>query len=265
MTAKTLPSEITSYDLLKAFALVMMIVDHIGMYFLPDQLWWRVAGRTSAPVWLFLIGYARTRDLSPRMAIGGTILTLWHFVTGPAVFPLNILLTMLLIRLSLDKIMVYALSDRFRFFAFVVVFVVAELLASLFFEYGSVAFLLAAYGYMARQYKEGKISYSSLRSFAIFTAIIHGGFQSLYFGFSGIQMQAAVVSCGMVIMSLLFFRPVVYSKITRQLPFFLVAPVQLMGRRTLEVYVLHVFLFAGLAAYLGVEGYGWFAWSWFPN
>ena len=53
---KALPKNITSYDLFKTLALVLMIADHIGFYFYPNELWLRAFGRLSAPMWLFLIG-----------------------------------------------------------------------------------------------------------------------------------------------------------------------------------------------------------------
>ena len=34
---KQLPRELTSYDFLKAFALITMVIDHTGYYFFPEQ------------------------------------------------------------------------------------------------------------------------------------------------------------------------------------------------------------------------------------
>ena len=70
MASKTLPSSITSYDILKTFAVLTMIIDHIGLYFFPDEMWWRVIGRLSFPVWLFLIGYAQSRDIPKLLILG---------------------------------------------------------------------------------------------------------------------------------------------------------------------------------------------------
>jgi hypothetical protein len=56
---------LNSCDLLKIFALVLMIVDHIGLYFYPDLAYLRAIGRSSAPIWLFFVGYfAQHRDSS---------------------------------------------------------------------------------------------------------------------------------------------------------------------------------------------------------
>ena len=44
---KVLPRELTSYDFLKTFAVVFMVIDHAGFFFFPDNDWMRVAGRLS--------------------------------------------------------------------------------------------------------------------------------------------------------------------------------------------------------------------------
>ena len=45
MVKAKLPAEITSYDLLKAAAVIIMIIDHVGYYFFIDEMWWRAVGR----------------------------------------------------------------------------------------------------------------------------------------------------------------------------------------------------------------------------
>ena len=41
MTAKALPKDLTSYDLLKSFAVILMILDHIGYCFYPAEMWFQ--------------------------------------------------------------------------------------------------------------------------------------------------------------------------------------------------------------------------------
>jgi hypothetical protein len=60
---KTAPTGINFYDLAKIYAIVTMIIDHYGYFGLPGISWtaarWtRVIGRSSAPMFFFLIGYS---------------------------------------------------------------------------------------------------------------------------------------------------------------------------------------------------------------
>ena len=96
--AKALPREITSYDLLKTFAVVIMLIDHIGAYFFPEVLWWRAIGRIGFPIWFFLVGHASGRDLPFKLWGSALLLVGANFVTGMAIFPLNALVTIILIR-----------------------------------------------------------------------------------------------------------------------------------------------------------------------
>ena len=61
---QSLPKELTSYDLLKSLAVILMICDHIGYFFFPEEMWFRTLGRLCLPIWFFLIGYARGDEVS---------------------------------------------------------------------------------------------------------------------------------------------------------------------------------------------------------
>ena len=50
-------SQANSHDWLKAIAITLMVVDHIGVYFFPEEYLFRFVGRFSFPIFFFLIGY----------------------------------------------------------------------------------------------------------------------------------------------------------------------------------------------------------------
>ena len=55
---------LTSYHL-KLVAAVTMVIDHVGVVFYPEDNWFRIVGRISFPlfVWLLVQGEAHTRDI----------------------------------------------------------------------------------------------------------------------------------------------------------------------------------------------------------
>ena len=95
-TLKKLPVEVTYLDILKTVAIILMIIDHIGYYFFPENYWFRAIGRACVPVWFFLIGYANTRELPNRLLIAALILALADLILFQRVFSLNILVSFII-------------------------------------------------------------------------------------------------------------------------------------------------------------------------
>ncbi len=60
---------LTGFDL-KCIAIFSMLVDHIGAYLFPSEVWMRYVGRLSFPIFAFLIveGYFHTRNVKKYMA-----------------------------------------------------------------------------------------------------------------------------------------------------------------------------------------------------
>ena len=52
------PHAVDNIDWLKAAAIILVAVDHIGYFFIENDHWWRVFGRLAAPTFFFLMGYA---------------------------------------------------------------------------------------------------------------------------------------------------------------------------------------------------------------
>lgn len=251
---------ITSYDFLKALALLLMIVDHTGHFFFHDEMWFRAVGRLSAPIWLFLIGYANSREIK-SLGIGLGILLLASMATGQALLPLYILATMILIRLTLDPVMnavrkkPQALYPIF-FLLFIITIPVAILV-----EYGAVALVIAMGGYLCRHQVElpwlrkGEVFIFLLLSAAAFY------FLTTFFLFPDFSdAQKIVVGGGfaVIMLGLGSFRPVEYEGITRSLPRPVTALLQFCGRRTLEIYVVHLVAFKFICLALGYEGFALF-------
>lgn len=260
---KILPKDITSYDLLKTLAIITMVVDHIGAYFFPDVMWWRAVGRTSAPMWLFMIGYARTRDIPPRLSFGALFLVVASLFVSPSVFPMNILVGMVIVRMILDRVANYVFSERARLIVGCGVAVLLALPSYLLFDYGVLCLLVALCGYLLRWNTDQSIVSKNVQNgFIVFTAGLYVVMNLLPFEFNSAQNYFVLYSVAAVFLLLYLFKPTTYPEMTRALPKPVTATLQFCGRHSLEIYVGHLVLFKIAAAMLGIEGLGLFEWRW---
>lgn len=256
---KILPASITSYDLLKTLAVVTMIIDHVGYYFFPDDMWWRTVGRLSFPIWFFLIGYARSRDISPRMIGGGFVLLAGNFLAGMAILPLNILFSIAMVRVCLDWLMDRILVSKFVFWIAVAALFVLILPSYFITEYGTQGVIAAMFGWLARN-RDAPQAKALLLPFAVFFWVSYVLYEFIVFGLSEMQARVLMASCAGLWFLLYSFRPREFS--CPRLPLPLATLLRFCGRRTLEIYVAHLLVFKALAVYLGMEGFGFLNWSW---
>ena len=262
---KVLPRALTTYDIFKFMAVALMVVDHIGYYFFPEELWWRVAGRLCVPVWLFLVGYARSRDMGPAMWAGMVLLVVANVASGMYVFPLNILATVLAVRLVMDPLMDRALVSRKTFWAMNAVLFAVALPTMMVTEYGTLALILAIFGYIARRVHDGdgRVDRNLQTNYMIFAVLSFVGYQSVAFGFEQIQALALAVGIMVISFLLLLFRPATVKGTEQGAGHLLSLPVQLIGRHTLFFYVAHLLVFKALGMALLPETFKFMNWSWF--
>jgi hypothetical protein len=253
--SKPLPPVLTSYDFLKATALILMVVDHVGYYFYPEDMWFRIVGRFSAPIWLFLVGYARSRDLSPRMWIGAIILVVANYVVGMAILPLNILFTSLFCRMALDPVMDVVRRNPKALYPIATVLFFLTLAAFAVFEYGTAALLIVMTGYMVRNREGLGMSKNDLTQFAGVAALMYACIEVFTFmQYGKYAMMSVAIGLLVLVLFLLKFRPYEYPEITQTLPKPVAGLIRLMGRRTLEFYVLHLVLFKAAVLFMGSHG-----------
>ncbi len=263
---------LTSYDLLKALALLLMVIDHVGFYFFPDENWFRVFGRICVPIWFFLIGYAKSRDIPNSWWIGALVLIAVSAMVGMPFFATNILVTMIAVRLSLDFISRLSAKNSVYFYAVTAILTILIIPTGFFTEYGTQGILSAMCGYFVRQRQSAIVSEDVKHSkdafamwYMVYVQVVYAVLQLGYFGFS--QNQFLVVIVGVVAVSwmLLRFKPVAYAAYTEKMPGLVTMLLQICGRRTLEIYVVHLVLFKCLALYLGYESFGLFEVEWFEE
>jgi len=257
-TRPKITRHLTSFDLLKSLALILMIVDHVGYFFFPEEAWFRVIGRLSVPIWFFLIGYANTRQVQSVIWTGAIVVALSSVISGEFILPLNILFALACARLWIDRIMAGALQSYESFAGMFFLLFFLSLPTMFLFEYGTMAFMFTVLGYL-RQHKDGL----NLNRFALFGFI--AAVLIFYTVVSGLlvsglsQSQLWFLIAGMVGLSALLFvfEGREYAGISKTLgP--VIKPFQIMGRHTLIVYVVHLLVFRGIVLFSDDDRFGFF-------
>lgn len=247
-------------DWLKTAAIILVLVDHTGYFFIEDDQWWSVFGRLAAPVFFFLLGYAETRTVPPYWIWLGILLTAldswnanWSWV------PPNILLSFALIRLARPYLGRFAAH-----FGWIAIFLVGcTLLATLpvaanLVDYGAEGWLWALFGFAQRrrvdgastEFAEGPSQGPAPTSGALAdhaaiarlltclgAAVIYVWQEQLEFSFS--QMQFAVFVLGVAALSsiLCLFRR---GPSAMQPPEPFGGALRFVGRHTLEIYAIQL-------------------------
>lgn len=255
---KQIPAILTSYDLLKTLAIVLMLADHIGYYFFKDIEWFRVFGRMSVPIWFFLIGYAQSRDLPLKLWASMAVLVVANIIFGLYLIPLNILATIIFVRLVLDKVARIAFRGVEPMAYTLVGLGVLALPTWVFFEYGTIAVILAMAGYALRNRETIPMTDSTLRFFFGFFVLFYAFTQILMFDFTPLGNQVMFVGVGLIGVLLYLFKPQTEDYFEATWPQPVLSLFKLCGRYSLEIYVVHLLIFKALGMALGLPGYGWF-------
>lgn len=246
---KNLPLEVTSYDLLKTFAIITMIIDHMGYFFYPEIDELRIIGRLSAPVWFFLIGYAQTRALEWRLWVGGLVICAGNFLMGAPPLPLNILFTFLLIRATLDYIGPRVTQSFDKLFGIFWLFTLMGIPLMFFFEYSTFGYLFALTGYLTRHRQN--LTALSISHHTIFAVLcVFGYWVSMQYWFA-FAVQDSVILLALLLLGGLFLLSFQAREFSNGLlkPRIIKYPLFICGRRTLEIYVLHLLIFRYLDTY----------------
>ncbi len=255
---KKLSLPLTSYDLLKSLALILMMIDHVGYYFFPDDLIWRSIGRACIPIWGFLIGYSLTRRSDPALWVGTALFAFIAFITGDSLLPLSILMTFILCRIALPLMEHITSSGRAGTLALVIILMMLNIPATLFIQYGLQIFLFALAG---RFYRVPSLSSSagvSARMMMIIAIVCFILFQSAAFGFSQIEMLIAFLGCLITGMAALLFKAQTCQHLDDMMPKPMKTILKIGGRYTLEIYLIHVMILACISQYMGIGDRLWF-------
>lgn len=254
--------DLTSYDLVKTLALILMVIDHIGYFFFPQTEILRVLGRACVPIWCFLIGYSNTREIKNSLIIWAGLLLLSNFIFGGFIFPLNILFSFMIARLVLDALAQRMFQGWQPLLAITLILVVLISPSMRGVEYGTLVLLLALCGVMARRSPtlSLNIHIQRLFIFSVFVTFILA--QIWVFNFTVEGSKLCAIAVGATSLMMVIFRPAEFPTSSHRLTALLAGPFQIMGRYTLEIYALHLIIFKAVAAYYGLAGHGFLDWKW---
>lgn len=238
--AASLPRAVTLTDLWKAAAILLVLVDHYGLYFVPEPSSWRLAGRAAAPVFFFLIGFAATRRVPPIWLALGAGLTLARVSLEPGGVDLfgNILLNFALLRLA-----VLPLAERWvlphpgRVAALILACAAVLPVSKLLLEYGTEGWLWALFGLAQRRAGEGADPRAAWtrNTLAGAAGVAFLVSETASFGFGPQEAAVLAALTGTLVLGLGRFRRQVLAV---QPPEPAAALLRFGGRWTLEIYAL---------------------------
>ena len=241
--------QVTSHDLIKSLAVVIMIVDHLGYLFFPHQEWWRAVGRIGFPVWFFFAGYSRKGEMSWVLLPGMVVIAAAKCASGLPLFPINALLTIFLIRfMNIYIPLKFYRSNIVNMLALALLALLLSPVSNLVFEYGTIGLLFGYLGFIVRNDPEG----ADRRLFAMICLGIFIIDQAKMINWS--FPAACFMACGTAatLYWLYNFRNIAYP----QNAFFRLFGPSLrgLGRHTLLIYVVHLVFFAFLRSALVQAG-----------
>lgn len=245
---------VTTTDVLKAFALLLILVDHIGHFLADDWAILRVIGRLGVPIFFFLIGFARTRDIPWSWLALGMLLTgvdyLW--LGGIEDVQLNILFNFALIRLALPLLERFLDQCLKRLAVVLILCGLAIPLVNPWLEYGAEGWLFAVLGLMHRRAVMAGPSWERSRDIAaLFAFAVYAFIEQRDYAFSATMTLLLVLGLAGIAIILRdfrrgdsFFQPP--SNMRRTLRF--------CGRHSLEIYAAQIVLLAALGSLWSTDG-----------
>jgi hypothetical protein len=254
------PYPVDNSDWIKTAAIILVVVDHIGYFFIDYADWWSVFGRLAAPTFFFLLGYAQTRTVPLHwiwLAVLLTLLDSWN-TDWTWVAP-NILFSLALIRIVRPYVQKLLQDHGWVTFAFFIVVLFAVLpMAANVVDYGAEGWLWALFGLCQRMYVDGKSATNvdgtaqvsappahamtenvgRMRLLACFvSAVVYVWQEQREFSFSQIQFAAFVLGIGVLSLSLSLFQR---GSSRIQPPEPIAGALRFVGRHTLEIYAIQL-------------------------
>ena len=242
----------SSHDFIKFLAIIIMVIDHSGSFFFPEELWFRAIGRIGFPIWFFLAGYARPSKLGYEIVVLSVLMIIADAITHNTIFPVNALVSIMACRFFVFYLAKQPFKKGQSLFYFIAIAICAFLLMVIF-EYGSQALLFALFGYLVKtQPKSMDTKISSILAVGFFLTI-----QLLTFDFDIIELLVMAAGTGAIAYYLYNFTLEFYS-IKRGK--YATPLVMYFARNSLYIYFIHFIAFVFIEWCLHPEKHEVFLW-----
>tara|TARA_R110002110_G_scaffold257491_1_gene473488 strand:+ start:19708 stop:20457 length:750 start_codon:yes stop_codon:yes gene_type:complete len=222
-----------THDLLKAIAILLMIIDHIGYYFYPEKLWFPLIGRGAAPIFYFLVGYTGKVNCRFSLLVYGCILSVSTALLITHTFWINILYTFVMASLLIQ----YFPAKSTQHSAKVLIFVSLAMLHLILFryiEYGTSGILIA----LTANWHIHKARHSAI--WLAMSLAFHFIWQAVTFPFiADVNLIFSLVSIG----CLYWIAFNIYQLKTLPCPKPIRITILALSRYSLEIYFYHLILF----------------------
>lgn len=229
-------ADVTTLDLLKCAAVLLMFADHVGLYFF-DNAWLRVAGRPVAVIFGFLIGYSASARVPASWIILGLGLSLLSRALFPADTPhtLDILITLALTRLTMPFFERLHRAQPLLLVPAVGLLALLTVPMNEFLEYGSEVPIVALLG-LAVRLDRGRSTQTAVRHATALAALVAIGLTTLdHFEFTGPHAAACIALLAGTMLALASFRTTPIAA-----PPTLAPLIRWTGRNTLLIYAAHM-------------------------
>ncbi|MEM7020245.1 MAG: TraX family protein [Pseudomonadota bacterium] len=238
-----------SMDVLKSLALIISVVDHVGLYFFQDDPEFAIIGRFAAPVFFFIAGFSPNLRVRPSIWWYGLILTGFVYYLEGYGFYLNILLSIGFCKLVLQ----YYAIEKQGYLSIIAIFgvlLVAHPWLEPSIEYGTAGIAYALCG--ALLFRQAHSNFMPVLLLA--TLMVH--FSNYFFRYDVLYQQIMLIT----VMTILALGLPYLRYQTFRLPAVFSYSVMYMGRYTLQLYACHVLLFSMLFQF---NKLGWLgSWGW---
>lgn len=223
-----------SHDGIKAIAITLMVIDHLGLFFFPNLVWLRLLGRGAAPLFFFATGFVSKHRFRYDLIFYGLLLTALTYARTDQLL-INILINFTIIKLVLTYLAPNKLSSR-QLLSLFVLLIAVHLFSMGYLEYGSFGLLFAIGARLLAEQQRSAMPWLGC------TTILYVINEILVFNW----LNQPAMTIGLAIIGVLLFSLFyAYREVRFSIPVFNNI-ILFLGRYSLEIYFWHLVLFNGI-------------------